>query len=80
MGIGMMNMNTGNLFGNVAAGTMNVEPQKAQTPNNWKCDCGAINTGKFCSECGKPKEKKCPKCETINSSEAKFCKECGEKL
>lgn len=82
MGIGMMNMNTGNLFGNVAAGAMNVEPRTAQTEHgdNWKCKCGAINTGKFCSECGTPKEKKCPKCDTVNSSEAKFCKECGEKL
>ena len=82
MGIGMMNMNTGNLFGNVAASTMNVQPQAAQSnkEGNWKCVCGVENTGKFCSECGKPKEKKCPKCEVVNSSEAKFCKECGEKL
>ena len=20
----------------------------------WKCQCGQFNTGKFCSECGKP--------------------------
>lgn len=82
MGIGIMNMNTGNLFGNVAADTMNVQPQAAQSnrQDNWKCTCGVENTGKFCSECGNPKEKKCPKCEAVNSSEAKFCKECGEKL
>ena len=82
MGIGMMNMNTGNLFGNVAAGTMNIQPQTVQknVENNWKCTCGVENDGKFCKECGNPKEKKCPKCETVNSSETKFCKECGEKL
>jgi len=82
MGIGMMNMNAGNLFGNVAAGAMNVQPQAANQSNegNWKCKCGTVNTGKFCMECGNPKEKKCPKCETINTSETKFCKECGEKL
>ena len=82
MGIGMMNMNAGNLFGNVAAGAMNVQPQAANQSNegNWKCKCGKVNTGKFCMECGNPKEKKCPKCETINTSETKFCKECGEKL
>jgi len=82
MGIGMMNMNAGNLFGNVATGAMNVQTPTANQANeeNWKCTCGTVNTGKFCMECGKPKEKKCPKCETINSSETKFCKECGEKL
>lgn len=81
MGIGMMNMNAGNLFGNVAAGTMNVQPQAA-TPvkqeESWKCECGTVNTGKFCTECGKAKEKKCPKCGTVNAG--KFCTECGEKL
>ena len=82
LGIGMMNMNTGNLFGNIAGGTMNIGTQGAQNKDveNWKCRCGTINTGKFCTECGKPKEKKCPKCETVNSSETKFCRECGEKL
>lgn len=27
-----------------------------ETPSaeQWQCECGCINTGKFCSECGKP--------------------------
>jgi membrane protease subunit (stomatin/prohibitin family) len=51
--------------------------------SQWKCPkCGAMNTGRFCSECGtqKPAEKKgwkCPKCGTINKG--RFCTECGTK-
>ncbi len=44
----------------------------------WKCVCGAENTGKFCSECGKPKpqtEWTCS-CGTVNTG--KFCSECGK--
>lgn len=82
MGIGVMNMATGNLFGGVAQSAMpNTNQQTGtETPNTWKCTCGAVNTSKFCSECGSPKDKKCSKCGIINSNEAKFCKECGEKL
>lgn len=81
MGIGVMNMATGNVFGATA---QNAQPlnqsQNMSVNNSWKCSCGATNSSKFCSECGKPKEKKCPKCNTVNSNEAKFCAECGEKL
>jgi len=81
MGIGVMNMATGNLFGGVAQnGAPLNQNQNANANNSWKCTCGASNTSKFCSECGAPKEKKCPKCNAVNSNEAKFCSECGEKL
>ena len=92
MGIGMMNMNTGGAFGQVNSNDQmnnqvnNVSTQ-AQTPEpvtntnaEWKCACGVSNDGKFCKECGASKDKKCPKCETINEPGTKFCKECGEKL
>lgn len=50
--------------------------------NEWTCECGIKNDGKFCVNCGKPKnnKKECPKCKTINESTDKFCSECGEKL
>lgn len=59
---------------------MAAQQQAAQpNPNAWTCSCGASNTGKFCSECAKPKpapagEWKCS-CGTSNSG--KFCMNCG---
>lgn len=81
MGIGMMNMASGNAFGGMVGNNpANQGQNEQQTPNTWKCSCGANNTSKFCSECGAPKEKKCPKCGKVNSNNAKFCSECGEKI
>jgi len=56
----------------------------AQAPaDSWTCSCGAVNTGKFCAECGgKQPEKvsadswKCS-CGAVNTG--KFCAECGGK-
>ena len=54
-------------------------PQQPVTPApGWVCSCGAANTGKFCSECGKPApnmEWTCS-CGTVNKG--KFCSECGK--
>ena len=98
MGLGVMNMNTGNVFGGVTANVSNsvehknpseynknFEQQDADAKNNeatWKCTCGAENTGKFCSECGKKKEEEsvCPNCKAKVNSDDKFCSECGQKL
>ena len=48
------------------------------TGSSWVCGCGAVNTGKFCSECGAPKPAKdtwvC-RCGAVNGG--KFCSECG---
>lgn len=50
-----------------------------QAANGWVCECGANNTGKFCSECGKPQPQAnswtC-ECGTVNTG--KFCSECGK--
>ena len=48
----------------------------------WTCTCGAVNTGKFCMECGYPKPEVkdgwiCFKCGSVNKG--KFCMECGAK-
>lgn len=58
-------------------------PQAAPAPqaaNGWTCSCGAVNTGKFCMECGSKKPEvngwTCS-CGTVNKG--KFCMECGSK-
>ena len=56
--------------------------QQAAPADSWTCSCGAVNTGKFCAECGakKPEPAKgwtCPECGTVNKG--KFCAECGAK-
>ena len=55
---------------------------KVVEQDEWICECGIKNKGKFCINCGKKHEIKikCPKCGTINEAAAKFCNECGEKL
>lgn len=56
----------------------------------WECTCGAINTGKFCAECGakKPEPTATPApvvddgswdCECGAHNTGKFCPECGTK-
>ena len=49
--------------------------------DSWTCSCGAVNQGKFCVECGKPKPETktgwtCS-CGAVNLG--KFCPECGAK-
>ena len=54
--------------------------------DGWTCNCGAVNKGKFCAECGKPKpagvpQYKCDKCGWEPADPAhppKFCPECGD--
>lgn len=52
--------------------------------DGWTCTCGAVNTGKFCSECGEkkpeaPKKRFCSNCGAELTENAKFCPECGTK-
>lgn len=49
---------------------------EAAPANSWTCSCGAVNTGKFCSECGASNGWKCS-CGTVNKG--KFCSNCGAK-
>ncbi len=53
--------------------------QAAPAADGWKCACGAVNTGKFCTECGakKPEDGWTCACGTVNKG--KFCSECGAK-
>lgn len=89
MGMGMA-MNAGgtnaqNLFamGQQQAQAAPVAPQQAaasSSSDTWKCSCGAVGTGKFCTECGLPRPSDngwtCS-CGTLNKG--KFCQNCGAK-
>lgn len=60
---------------NPAAGAAGAAGQ----PGAWTCQCGAVNGGKFCSECGSPRPAAGPwtcSCGTVNNG--KFCSECGK--
>ncbi len=61
------------------AQTAGTQPQNGRAAGGWTCECGAENTGKFCSECGKPKpEAKIWVCECGTENTGKFCSECGK--
>lgn len=58
-------------------------PQQA-AQDGWTCACGAVNQGKFCSECGSkkpeaPKKRFCTNCGAELAETSKFCPECGTK-
>ena len=94
MGMGMAaqsgGMNTNDLYAQgmqqqaqraQAAAQQPANTQQAHSAGSWKCQCGNIATGKFCTECGSPKPAEqdgwtCS-CGTVNKG--KFCMECGAK-
>ena len=60
------------------------QPPQAPQQGGWTCSCGAVNSGKFCMECGKPKPEApkgrfCTNCGAQLAPGAKFCPECGAK-
>ncbi len=79
MGMGMA-MNTGAGVNPANLYAMGEKPKKA---GEWKCSCGAINTAKFCGECGNKKPESRTegqwKCSCGNMATGKFCSECGNK-
>ena len=76
------NQNAGGSMNNAAGMGMAAGTAQTQTGNaaGWTCECGAVNTGKFCSECGKPMP--APKtewtCECGQVNTGKFCSNCGK--
>ena len=76
-------MNAQSLFG---MGQQQAAQQQAAAPaaapaDSWRCSCGNVATGKFCTECGSPKPAApagwtCA-CGAVN--QGKFCPNCGAK-
>ena len=93
MGMGMGMNAAGNMMGAAsatnlaqmqmqqgAAAQAALTPSSQAKPEGWTCECGTTNTGKFCSNCGRPapaptNEWMCS-CGTKNTG--KFCSECGK--
>ena len=62
-----------------AAGAQQMKTPGQSANAGWTCSCGAVNTGKFCSECGakNPETGWICSCGAVNTG--KFCSECGAK-
>ena len=78
--MGFMGMNMAQAAGGLNANDLYKmgAQQQAAAPaaNGWKCKCGAVNTCKFCTECGATQGWTCS-CGAVNKG--KFCSECGAK-
>ena len=75
-------VNAQNLFAMGQQMNQQAQPVQQQMPQqnavSWTCSCGAINTGKFCQECGKPRPAGPWTCSCGAVNTGKFCQECGK--
>ena len=78
---GMQNAQGGNVQSG-SAGNGNAQAagtsQTAQAAGSWTCSCGAVNTGKFCPQCGKPRPAAGWTCSCGTVNQGNFCTECGK--
>ena len=85
--MGFMGMNMAQQAGGVNATQLYqmAEKQQAAAPapapaaDGWKCSCGAVYTGKFCTECGGKKPESGWTCSCGQLNKGKFCSNCGSK-
>ena len=79
--MGFMGMGMAQTAGGINANSLfQMGAQQPASPaapqSGWTCKCGAVNTGKFCTECGASQGWVCG-CGAVNKG--KFCSECGAK-
>lgn len=81
---GFMGMGFAQQNGGMNAQNLFAMGQQAAPAKGWKCQCGTVNTGKFCPECGARKPVyRCDKCgwEPADPTKPpKFCPECGDRF
>lgn len=85
MGMGMAmnaagNIGAQNLYAMGAQqSAQNTPPASAQgvPQGGWTCECGTVNTGNFCTNCGKPKATGWT-CECGTANTGNFCTNCGK--
>ncbi|MCR5830218.1 MAG: SPFH domain-containing protein [Lachnospiraceae bacterium] len=82
MGMGMAQQAGGVSAQNLFAMGQQQQQQQQAAPaaGSWTCQCGTVNTGKFCSNCGSPAPAPATgswtcQCGTVNTG--KFCSNCG---
>lgn len=73
---GFMGLGMAQQAGGANVGTL-FEMGKANEDGTWTCSCGTKNTGKFCSNCGKPQPETWV-CECKTENTGKFCSNCGK--
>lgn len=72
------NMNQMNMgMGQMNQSNMGVQPQPQQAAG-WMCSCGQVNSGKFCSNCGKPAPSADWTCSCGQVNTGNFCSNCGK--
>ena len=92
MGMGMAGNIGGSIVGNASSVNMAQMQMNQQAQNNmnqmnmgaapqaagWTCSCGKVNSGKFCSNCGKPAPSADWTCSCGQVNTGNFCSNCGK--
>lgn len=80
MGMGMGMQAAGGFMGQASQANMQQmqRNQQAQQAGTWTCSCGAVNSGNFCSQCGKPAPGGTWTCSCGAVNNGNFCSQCGK--
>lgn len=90
MGMGMGMQAAGGFMGQASQTNMQQMQMNQQAQMNrqmqmngqagaaWTCSCGAVNNGKFCTQCGKPAPGATWTCSCGTVNSGNFCSQCGK--